>query len=101
MSSLVQAWRQALSDPLTVGHARAALTLFKSYCSAPLPRVPGIATGDRLAIRIHAGKTVEEAAAREYLYRWQLAIKAGDQLSDRPAWNDAVSCFGTPHPIGF
>lgn len=100
MSSLINAWRTALADPHTVKQAKSALTLFKSYCSSTLPRVPGMATGDRLAVRIHAGKTVEEVAAREYLYRWQLAIKAGDQLSDRPAWNDAVSCFGTPHAIG-
>lgn len=100
MSSLINAWRTALTDPHTAAGATQALSLFKSYCAGQLPRVPGMATGDRLAVRIHAGKTVEEAAAREYLYRWQLAIKAGDQLSDRPAWNDAVSCFGTPHAIG-
>ena len=80
-------------------HRRAAedaLTLFRKYCGCVLPRVPGMGTVIRLAFRIHCGRTVEEAAAREYVYRWSLAIKEGDQIYG----TSAVSVFGTPHALG-
>lgn len=106
MPTLIQIWRSALGDPHCVDGARTALALFKSYCAEQLPRVPGMATGDRLAIRIHAGRSVEEAAAREYLYRWNLAIKApdqcipaGDNYRDRNP-RACLSVFGAPHAIG-
>ena len=95
--------------------AHEAYDAFVGLCGgvAP-PRVPGCDTVIRLAIRIHGGRTVEEAAAREYLYRWGLAIKAPDQCGaagmlsrdpeqrhrDRPACNACCSAFGTPHTIG-
>jgi hypothetical protein len=68
------------------------------------PRIAGMDTVIRLAWRIECGCTVEEAAAREYMYRWLIAIKPPDQCvphgrlgHDRYA---CVSIFGTPHPIG-
>lgn len=106
---MLDTWRRALNNPHVVEQAKLALVLFKAYLAAPLPRVPRMAAGDRLAIRIDAGRTVEEAAAREYLYRWELAILPPDQAiqpdSDRHTayWNRgnrAVSIFGTPHPVG-
>jgi hypothetical protein len=64
-------------------------------------------TAIRLAWSIACGRSIEEAAAREYVYRWQLAIKAGDQVTcgsmlvnERGERADAVSIFGTPHTIG-
>ena len=39
-----------------------------------MPRVPGMDTVIRLAVRIDQGRTIDEAAAREYLYRWNLAL---------------------------
>jgi len=42
----------------------------------------------------------EEAAAREYLYRWHLAILAPDQCIGHSVRNPCVSIFGTPHTIG-
>ncbi len=66
-------------------------------------------TFTRLAIRVASGKTTSEAAAREYLYRWSLAIKAPDQCGatgrisydPRDRKPDAcVSAFGAPHTIG-
>lgn len=61
--------------PLHKEQALAAFALFKSYCAIPLPAVPGMDTPSRLALRIfYKGCTVEECAAREYLYRWHLAI---------------------------
>jgi len=82
--------------------AIAAFGLYRSYCGGTtLPRVPGMDTYDRLALRIANGKTVEQAAACEYAYRWHLAIRAPDQFRwDRPARNEACTVFGTPHTIG-
>lgn len=85
--------------------AREAFKLYVSYCNGKSPaRVPGMCTVIRLAARIEAGKSIEEAAAKEYLYRWHLAIKAPDQciaMSWRDYREDAcVSIFGAPHTIG-
>lgn len=81
--------------------AQAAFDLFDSYCSDGMRRkVPGMGTTERLAVRLHLGKTVEEAAAAEYLYRWRLAIKAPDQCLVDTARNPVCSVFGTPHTIG-
>lgn len=69
--------------------AMQALSLFHSYCDskASVPRVPGMDTALRLAVRIDRGATVEQAAAREYLYRWNLAIERS-------------RAFGAPHAMG-
>lgn len=50
------------------------------------PRVPGMDTVIRLAIRIECGRSIEEAAGREYFYRWNLALKS--------------RTFGVPHTLG-
>jgi hypothetical protein len=80
--------------------AEKAFALYKAHCNGNVPpRVPGIDTVSRLAVRIHAGRTIEEAAAREYLYRWELAIKPFDQCGG-DSRNPACSIFGTPHTLG-
>jgi hypothetical protein len=81
--------------------ANAAFSLYVDHCQgiAP-PRVAGMDTIIRLAWRIHCGRTVEQAAAGEYLYRWRLAIKAPDQCIGAMTRNPCVSIFGTPHTIG-
>jgi hypothetical protein len=64
-----------------------AMALYREHCQGhPPPRVPGMDTVLRLAIRIQSGRTIEEAAAREYLYRWKLALDA--------------PIFGAPHALG-
>ncbi len=40
----------------------------------------------RLALRLYYGRSVQDAAAREYLYRWHLALKS--------------RVFGVPHTLG-
>lgn len=90
--------------------ARAAFAIYRDYCGGHVPpRVPGMDTVFRLAYRISLGRTIEEAAAREYVYRWHLAIKAPDQcnatgrVSYEPRDRDhqaCVSIFGTPHTLG-
>lgn len=55
------------------------------------PRVPGCSTVIRLAQRIAAGRSEQEAAAREYLYRWHLALI--------PSPRNA-GLFGVPHALG-
>lgn len=82
--------------------ARAAFALYREYCGGnPPPRVPGMDTVIRLAWRIECGRSVEEAAAREYLYRWGLAIKPADQamLPHNTTVSPAASIFGAPHAI--
>jgi hypothetical protein len=80
--------------------AHHALNLYRSYCGGQIPpRVPGMDTVIRLAWRLAHGRTVEEAAAREYVYRWNLAIKPFDQCEGSTR-NPACSIFGTPHTLG-
>lgn len=55
--------------------ALAALAMLESF-GGNLPRVPGCDTSLRLAHRIYCGRSTEQAAAREYVYRWSLAIDA-------------------------
>jgi hypothetical protein len=50
-----------------------ALALFKAIAPRSM-RVPGMDTVLRLAWRIAQGRTAEQSAAREYVYRWHLAI---------------------------
>lgn len=69
--------------------ADAALALYHSWwADGQRPyRVPGVDTRMRLAVSLWLGRTIEEAAAREYVYRWSLA-------SDR--WR----AFPAPHALG-
>jgi len=64
-----------------------ALALFQGMCATDIGGVPGMETVIRLAWRIECGRSVEEAAAREYKYRWTLALQS--------------SHFGVPHALGF
>lgn len=81
--------------------AREAFKVYASYCNGRAPaRVPGMDTVIRLAVRIAQGKSIKEAAAREYIYRWHLAIKAPDQCIGTRMVNPCVSIFGAPHTIG-
>ena len=67
--------------------AESAYATFVDHCQRRAPiRVPGMDTVIRLAWRIECGRSIEEAAAREYLYRWSLAL------------NSPV--FGVPHTLG-
>ncbi len=52
-----------------------ALRLFHSYWGdGAVPyRVPGVDTLMRIAVSLWIGRTIEEAAAKEYLYRWSIA----------------------------
>ena len=61
-----------------------ALELLRSW--GYFPRAPGCSTDIRLGHRIALGRTIEEAAAREYCYRWKLALRS--------------RTFGIPHTLG-
>ena len=108
MTSTIQDLRTAW--PLHKDAARQAFNLFDSYCvDGYRRRVPGMGTTERLCLRIFYGKSIEQAAAAEYLYRWTLAIKAPDQCNatgqksyeprDRQP-RACVSIFGAPHLLG-
>jgi hypothetical protein len=82
VDELRAAWRNHETE------ARAAHRLFVGHCQDVAPcRVPGMDTVLRLAYRISLGRSIEEAAAREYLYRWNLALRS--------------PVFGVPHTLGF
>jgi hypothetical protein len=67
--------------------AEQAYALFVKHCEGIPPcRAPGMDTVIRLASRIGFGRSIEEAAAREYCYRWSLALKS--------------PIFGVPHALG-
>lgn len=66
--------------------ADSAFDMLAAWTREPLPRVPGCDTRIRLAVRIDSGRTVEAAAAREYCYRWALALQS--------------PIFGVPHALG-
>lgn len=67
--------------------AHEAMRAFSGMWDERMPvRVPGMDTVIRLAVRISCGKTIEEAAAKEYLYRWSLALRS--------------PIFGVPHTMG-
>jgi hypothetical protein len=73
MTTLIESIRDAWAahEP----EAREAYALFKSW--APRSgRIPGCDTALRLAYRIANRRTVEEAAAREFVYRWHLTVDA-------------------------
>jgi hypothetical protein len=80
--------------------AKFAQSILLSWYSWKVPRVPGMDTVIRLARRIALGKSAQEAAASEYVYRWHLAIKPGDQVISVGTRNPCASIFGAPHTIG-
>lgn len=83
--SIIQDLRAAW--PVFETDARKAYALFVDHCEGVAPiRVPGMDTLYRLALRRYYGRSVEEAAAREYLYRWNLALRS--------------HVFGVPHTLG-
>jgi len=61
-------------------------SLWRSWCSHAMPRVPGCDTVYRIAVRLWLGSTLENAAAQEYVYRWSLALQS--------------RTFGVPHTLG-
>lgn len=84
--------------------AEESLAIFRAHCGGRLPpRVPGMDTVIRLAWRIECGADAARAAALEYVYRWNLAVRDFDQLGyggRDQGYDYAVSIFGTPHVLG-
>lgn len=88
--SLVAIVRKAW--PARQHDAELALQIFRGQCEGrALPRVPGMDTVLRLAVRLEHGKSIEEAAAREYVYRWHLALTPSPRNAE---------IFGVPHTLG-
>lgn len=69
-----------------------ACDLFAAMLTDTVRKVPGADVATRMAERIGHGRTPQEAAAREYLYRWRLALDA------RP--RNAAAIWGVPHTLG-
>jgi len=66
--------------------AEIAMDRFEDMTGHQLPRVPGCDTVIRLAWRMECGRTLQESVAREYIYRWSLALQS--------------PIFGVPHALG-
>ncbi|RWP29509.1 hypothetical protein [Mesorhizobium sp.] len=85
MKSLIEITRESMAA--RADDAAAAYAVFVDMCGTRPIRVPGMDTVCRLAVRLHTkGYSVQEAAAREYAYRWHLALQS--------------RVFGVPHTIG-
>jgi hypothetical protein len=83
--TLMEEIRIAMRD--NIKPARQSYMIFIDYCEGRSPgRVPGCDTIIRLAHRSWHGRGVESNAAREYLYRWSLALRS--------------PIFGVPHTLG-
>lgn len=99
--SLVQDVRTAWADPSIRSLAIEADGLFRTYCAQPMPRVPGCDTVLRMAVRIKRGNSVEQAAAREYSYRWHLfADRWVNHAESRSVSRFLPSVWTAPHEIG-
>jgi hypothetical protein len=79
--------------------AHRSLALFRAICPNA-PRVPGMDTAIRLAWRIEHGATEEEAAGREYVYRWHLTINWTNGLVDTAARGSPLASAYAPHLLG-
>lgn len=101
--TLIEMARSATANPAAIAGATAALALFRSWCVQSMPRIPGCDTALRLAIRIDRGMTIEQAAAREYGYRWQLFLNAwinhGESRS-RARFVRAAMIYPAPQLLG-
>lgn len=104
MATLIQDIRAALSSPAIVRAASEARAMVAEWCD--LPKLPAMDTHTRLAVRIYHGRTVEQAAAREYLYRWALPLNQwiNHAETDRPGCRHgcrtATGAWPVPHLIG-
>ncbi len=102
LPSLVQMVRAAVACPGIPELADSALALVQSYhASGRTTRLPGFGTFERLAVRIHRGASVEEAAAREYAYRWHLPLNQWINHAEARARSMPVTgAWPVPHAIG-
>lgn len=100
MASLVQRVREAVADPAIVAQARVALGMVQSWCDS-VTRLPGCGTLERLCVRIADGMTVEQAAAREYAYRWHLPLSQWvNHTEARSRSRPVTGAWPVPHTIG-
>ncbi|WP_156799798.1 hypothetical protein [Novosphingobium resinovorum] len=103
--TLIESIRAATRDPATVERATSALELVRQYIGT-VHRLPGCDTMARLCVRIYDGMTEEEAAAREYAYRWHLCLNQWVNFAqtDRPGSRNSSRCctgaWPVPHAIG-
>ena len=80
--SALQIYREARRTHAAEAHQ--ALALLESW--GDFSGRIGMDTFTSLAGRIALGRTIEDAVAREYLYRWALALRS--------------PIFGVPHTLG-
>lgn len=99
-ASLLEDWRAALRNPDAVDGARKAFALLSGWIDT-IHKLPGMGTQDRLCMRIHGGMTTEQAAAREYAYRWHLPLNQWvNHVESRSRSRPVTGAWPVPHLIG-
>jgi hypothetical protein len=104
--SLVHDIRAACANPAAVDGARQAFAMVQDWSAAPVYRLPGCGTLERLALRIHRGATIEQAAAKEYAHRWHLPLNQWvnfaqtDRARCRHSGRQHCGAWPVPHAIG-
>jgi hypothetical protein len=106
--TLIDALRYAYEDHDSA--IREAAALYLAMRPHPMPYVHGSGVSTRMAHRLICGYTIEQAAAREYVYRWSLTLDAwantvSAEIRDirfdgrsRQRWTGGA--FGVMHTLG-
>lgn len=100
--TLVQLVRAAWANPAHREIAAAAFDLLIEWAPnlAGRSRVPGMDTELRLAVRAARGLAADQAAGREYLYRWQLFLAAMINYLESRSTARGYSIWPAPHLLG-
>lgn len=94
--------RSAWAKPRNREAAGAAFARFVEWSPnlAGRSRVPGMDTVLRMAVRIDVGRSSDEAAGREYLYRWNLFLDAMVNHLESKSSARGYSIWPAPHLWG-
>ena len=99
--TLYEEIKAALADQEISTAAIAARDLVAAYLGREPDRLPGMDTATRCAHRIYHGMTVEQAAAREYSYRWHLPLNQWINHAESKSRSMPITgAWRPPHLIG-
>lgn len=99
--SLVSQIRAAWTDPDIRAKSIEADVAFRELCTEDMARIPGCDTVLRMSVRILHGQSAEQAAAREYAYRWHIfADRWVNHAESHSRGRLVPSIWTAPHLIG-